>query len=111
VGGAAVGPDINGHSRALQVRGGAAAAERGERRVGLRQTILPDLGFEGELTGDRLRARLLKEPAGKGAARLEQVACLFAFCRQLDVALTSEAALQRHLEAFRRQEFRLESPA
>ncbi|MCL6622088.1 MAG: hypothetical protein K6T55_08305 [Syntrophobacterales bacterium] len=106
-----LGPEINDNYLALQFQGGAAAEDRRERRLRLLKTILTDLGFEAELTGDLLRARLLKYPAGKGAALLEQVACLFAFCRQLDVALTSEAALQRHLEAFRRQEFRLESPA
>lgn len=102
-----LGPESNDNYVAVQFQGGAASGDRRARRLRLLTTILTDLGFEVELTGDLLRARLLKPPQEEGAAILKQVACLLAFCRQLDVALTSEAALEQYLDAFRRQEFSL----
>lgn len=102
-----LGPESNDNYLAVQFQGGAASGDRRARRLRLLTAILTDLGFEVELTGELLRARLLKPPQEEGTAILKQVACLLAFCRQLDVALTSETALEHYLDAFRRQEFRL----
>lgn len=106
-----LGPESNDNYIALQFQGGAASGDRRERRLRLLATILTDLGFEVQLTGDLLRARLLKHSQEESAALLEQVACLLAFCRQLDIALTSETALEHYLDAFRRQKFGLVTPA
>ncbi|MEJ5330174.1 MAG: PEP/pyruvate-binding domain-containing protein [Desulfobaccales bacterium] len=102
-----LGPESNDNYLAVQFQGGAASGDRRARRLRLLTAILTDLGFEVELNGELLQARLVKPPQEEGAAILKQVACLLAFCRQLDVALTSETALEHYLDAFRRQEFPL----
>jgi len=98
-------PDLNDNYITVQFKGGAAGCDRRERRVRLLQTILLDLGFQVQVSQDLVQARLVKFPLAESAAILEKVAILLAFCRQLDVALTSDTVVDAYVQAFRRQDY------
>ncbi len=91
----------------FQFKGGAASADRRERRARLLGKILADLGFKVQLTGDLVQARLVKYSLEATEAMLEMTGLVMAFARQLDLALTSEAMVERCLEAFRHRDFGL----
>lgn len=103
--------EINDNYITVQFKGGAAGCDRRERRVRLLQTILADLGFQVQVSQDLVQARLVKFPLAECAAILEKVAILLAFCRQLDVALSSDTALEQYIQAFRSQDYALKSLA
>ncbi len=104
-------PDLNDNYITVQFKGGAAGCDRRERRVRLLQTILLDLGFQVQVSQDLVQARLVKFPQAESAAILEKVAMLLAFCRQLDVALTSDTVVDHYVQAFRRQDYALRTVA
>ncbi|MGQ9921531.1 MAG: PEP/pyruvate-binding domain-containing protein [Desulfobacca sp.] len=106
-----LGPDLNDNYIAVQFKGGAASCDRRERRVRLLQTVLLDLGFQVQVSQDLVQARLVKFPQAESAAILEKVAILLAFCRQLDVALTSDTVVDHYVQAFRRQDYALRTLA
>jgi pyruvate,water dikinase len=99
--------DTNDNYVTFQFKGGAAGLERRARRARLIQEILEELGFRVYVTGDLVQARLVKFPFAESARILERVAVLMAFCRQLDLALASDAALERCLAAFREEDYSL----
>jgi pyruvate,water dikinase len=91
----------------FQFKGGAASVDRRERRARLLGKILTDLGFKVQLTGDLVQGRLVKYSLEDTEAMLEMTGLVMAFARQLDLALTNEAVVERCLEAFRSRDYGL----
>ncbi|MFZ0052007.1 MAG: PEP/pyruvate-binding domain-containing protein, partial [Desulfobaccales bacterium] len=74
----------------FQFKGGAAAIDRRERRARLLKRILDDLGFKAQVKGDLVQGRLVKYSLLETEETLELAGLLMAFCRQLDLALSSD---------------------
>jgi pyruvate,water dikinase len=91
----------------FQFKGGAAAVERRERRARLLKQILTDLGFKAQTKGDLVQGRMVKYSFLETEETLELAGLLMAFCRQLDLALASDAVLERCLQAFRKEDYSL----
>ncbi|RJR40737.1 MAG: pyruvate, phosphate dikinase [Deltaproteobacteria bacterium] len=91
----------------FQFKGGAAGVERRERRARLLSEILDDLGFKVQVTGDMVRARMVKYSLLETEQTLELVGLLSAFARQLDLALSSEAVVARCFQAFKEADYSL----
>jgi pyruvate,water dikinase len=91
----------------FQFKGGAASVDRRERRARLLRKILTDLGFKVQITGDLVQGRLVKYSQEDSEKMLEMTGLVMAFARQLDLALSSEAVVDRCLEAFRTQDYGL----
>lgn len=91
----------------FQFKGGAAAVERRERRARLLKQILDDLGFKAQVKGDLVQGRLVKLSQLETEETLELAGLLIAFCRQLDLALSSENVLERCLQAFKKADYSL----
>ena len=104
-----VSPEINDNYISFQFKGGAASIDRRERRVRMLQTLLEDLGFKVTTRQDLVQGRLVKFSLEEMASILESLAVLMAYCRQLDMAFTSDAVMQTYLEAFRNKDYMLES--
>jgi pyruvate, water dikinase len=101
--------EMNDNYISFQFKGGAASVDRRERRVRLLSRLLEELGFKVQIRGDLVQGRMVKFSLLQTEQTLELVALLMAFCRQLDLALASEAVLDRCLEAFRRKDYGLSS--
>jgi pyruvate,water dikinase len=99
--------EANDNYISFQFKGGAAAIDRRERRTRLIREILEDLGFKVQIRGDLVQGRMVKFSLWETEQTLESVGLLLAFCRQLDLALSSEAALTRILQAFRNKDYGL----
>lgn len=99
--------EINDNYISFQFKGGAASIDRRERRVRLLSQILEELGFKVQARGDLVQARMVKFSLLQTEQTLELVALLMAFCRQLDLALVSEAVMNRCLQAFRSKDYSL----
>ena len=91
----------------FQFKGGAASVDRRERRARLLGKILTDLGFKVQLTGDLVQGRLVKYSREDSEEMLEMTGLVMAFARQLDLALSSEAVIDKCLEAFRTRDYGL----
>jgi pyruvate,water dikinase len=91
----------------FQFKGGAASLERRERRARLLKRILDDLGFKAQSKGDLVQGRLVKYSLLETEETLELSGLLMAFCRQLDLALASDAVLDRCLQAFKKEDYSL----
>lgn len=91
----------------FQFKGGAASVDRRERRARLLGQILESLGFKVQLKGDLVQGRMAKYSLLETEETLEMTGLLMAFCRQLDLALSSEAMMERVLQAFRREDYGL----
>ena len=91
----------------FQFKGGAANIERRERRARLLKQILDDLGFKAQAKGDLVQGRLVKYSLLETEETLELAGLLMAFCRQLDLALASDAVLDRCLQAFKKEDYGL----
>jgi pyruvate,water dikinase len=96
-----VAPDINDNYLSFQFKGGAAGIDRRERRARMLQVILEDMGFKVTVKQDLVQGRLVKFSQEEIDTILESLAVLMAFCRQLDMAFTSDAVMETYLEAFR----------
>ncbi|MDI6852739.1 MAG: PEP/pyruvate-binding domain-containing protein [Deltaproteobacteria bacterium] len=99
--------EVNDNYISFQFKGGAASIDRRERRVRLLSRILDELGFKVRVIGDLVQGRMVKFSLLQSEQTLEMVALLMAFCRQLDLALASEAVMDRCLQAFRRKDYSL----
>ena len=99
--------EMNDNYISFQFKGGAASVDRRERRVRLLSQLLEELGFKVQIKGDLVQGRMVKFPLLQTEQTLELVALLMAFCRQLDLALASEAVMDRCLNAFRRKDYSL----
>jgi len=91
----------------FQFKGGAASIDRRERRARLLKQILDDLGFKAQAKGDLVQGRLVKYSMLETEETLELAALLMAFCRQLDLALASDAVMERILQAFKKEDYGL----
>jgi pyruvate,water dikinase len=91
----------------FQFKGGAAAVERRERRARLLKQILDEMGFKAQVKGDLVQGRLVKYSMLETEAIMELAGLLMAFCRQLDLALSSENVLERCLIAFKKEDYSL----
>jgi pyruvate,water dikinase len=91
----------------FQFKGGAASLERRERRARLVKQILDDLGFKAQARGDLVQGRLVKLSLLETEQALELTGLLVAFCRQLDLALASDAVMERVLNAFKTEDYSL----
>jgi pyruvate,water dikinase len=91
----------------FQFKGGAAGVERRERRARLLKQILDDLGFKAQTKGDLVQGRLVKLSLLETEQTLELTGLLIAFCRQLDLALASDAVMERCLQAFKTEDYSL----
>ncbi len=99
--------EVNDNYISFQFKGGAASIDRRERRVRLLSRLLEELGFKVRVKGDLVQGRMVKFSLLQSEQTLEMVALLMAFCRQLDLALASEALMDRCLQAFRRKDYSL----
>ncbi|HAY22431.1 MAG TPA: phosphoenolpyruvate synthase, partial [Desulfobacterales bacterium] len=102
-----VSSETNENYISFQFKGGAANIERRERRARLLSLILSDLGFKSQAVGDMVRARLVKYSLMETEEILESVGNLLAFSRQLDLALSSDAVIDRLFQAFKERDFSL----
>ena len=102
-----VSEEKNDNYISFQFKGGAAGVERRERRARLLSEILDYLGFKVQVTGDMVRARMVKYSLLETEQTLELVGLLSAFARQLDLALTSEAVMSRCFQAFKDEDYSL----
>jgi pyruvate,water dikinase len=91
----------------FQFKGGAASIDRRERRARLVKKILDDLGFKAQTKGDLVQGRLVKFSLMETEQTLELAGLLIAFCRQLDLALASDAVMDRVLNAFKTEDYSL----
>ena len=91
----------------FQFKGGAAAVERRERRARLLKQILDELGFKAQAKGDLVQGRLVKLSQLETEGIMEMAGLLMAFCRQLDLALSSDNVLERCLQAFKKEDYSL----
>jgi pyruvate,water dikinase len=91
----------------FQFKGGAASIDRRERRARLLRQILDDLGFKAQVKGDLVQGRLVKYSLFETEESLEMVGLLIAFCRQLDLALSSETVMERCFQAFKKEDYGL----
>jgi len=90
-----------------QFKGGAAGVERRERRARLLGDILDYLGFKVQITGDMVQGRMVKYSLLETEQTLELAGLLSAFARQLDLALSSDAVMDRCFQAFKDEDYNL----
>ena len=102
-----VSEEKNDNYISFQFKGGAAGVERRERRARLLSDILDYLGFKVQVTGDVVRARMVKYSLLETEQTLELVGLLSAFARQLDLALSSDAVMARCFQAFKDEDYSL----
>lgn len=91
----------------FQFKGGAAEVERRERRARLLARILEELGYKVQVKGDLVQGRLVKYSMLETEHTLELTGLMMAFARQLDLALASDAVMERFLTAFRTGDYSL----
>jgi pyruvate,water dikinase len=92
----------------LLFRGGAADSVRRGRRARAIAGILKEWGFSVEVQGDSTDGRIHKMPRAETARLVEHVGRLLQFMRQMDVAMTSEGAIEEVKAAFLREDYALE---
>ena len=91
----------------LLFRGGAADSLRRGRRARAIAGILKEWGFAVEVVGDSANGRIHKLPREEVVRLLDHIGRLLQFMRQMDVAMTSEAAVEQVKEAFLREDYAL----
>ena len=91
----------------LLFRGGAADSLRRGRRARAIAGILKEWGFAVEVVGDSTNGRIHKLPREEVVRLLDHIGRLLQFMRQMDVAMTSEAAVEQVKEAFLREDYAL----
>lgn len=84
----------------FQFKGGAADEIRRERRVRCIAEILRRLGFSTDVRGDMTQARYQKYAMGETQERLDQLGRLLIVTRQMDMLMTSEAAVTAMADNF-----------
>lgn len=77
----------------FQFKGGAADAVRRNRRARCIALILERLGFTTDVRGDMSQARFMKYSTAETASRLDQLGRLLMVTRQMDMLMTSDAAI------------------
>jgi pyruvate,water dikinase len=84
----------------FQFKGGAADEIRRERRVRCIAEILDRLGFVTQVRGDMTQARFQKYTQEETLERLDQLGRLLIVTRQMDMLMTSEAAVMKMADNF-----------
>lgn len=84
----------------FQFKGGAADEIRRERRVRCIAEILRRLGFATDVRGDMTQARYQKYAKEETRERLDQLGRLLIVTRQMDMLMTSEAAVMAMADNF-----------
>lgn len=84
----------------FQFKGGAADAIRRNRRARCIALILQRLGFLSDVHGDMTKARFMKYSAEETGQRLDQLGRLLIFTRQMDMLMTSDAAVSLMADNF-----------
>ena len=92
----------------FQFKGGAADDVRKNRRVRSIEKILGALGFLVESQGDRVTARFAKEQPAVIEEKLDYIGRLLLFTRQMDMLMTTEAAVNHLAESFLKGDYSLE---
>jgi pyruvate, water dikinase len=92
----------------LLFRGGAADSTRRGRRARAIAGILKEWGFSVEVQGDSTDGRISKTRREETARLIEYVGRLLQFMRQMDVAMTSDTALERVKDAFLHEDYAFE---
>jgi pyruvate, water dikinase len=92
----------------FQFKGGAADDVRKNRRVRSIEKILGALGFLVESQGDRVTARFAKEQPSVIEEKLDYIGRLLLFTRQMDMLMTTEAAVNHLAESFLKGDYSLE---
>jgi pyruvate,water dikinase len=80
--------------------GGVTELDRRHRRGLLLQVILEKYDFKVMVKGDLVVARLKKRSQKELETILEMLGRLIGFTRQLDTEMTSDASVERHVNAF-----------
>jgi pyruvate,water dikinase len=104
-----VSAERNDNYISFQFKGGAASLDRRERRAQLLAMLLDDMGFKAQAISDLVRGRLVKYSQEDTERILEQVGTLLAFSRQLDLALSSDAVMNKIFFAFKEGDFSLKT--
>lgn len=81
-------------------QGGAAGEERRIRRIRAIALVLEELGFSLVMQGDAVKSRFQKYPKEIIAERLDQIGRLLQVTRQMDMLMTSEAAVLQFKQDF-----------
>lgn len=89
----------------FQFKGGAADEIRRERRVRCIAEILRRLDFKTEVRSDMTTARFQKYTQEDIRARLDQLGRLLIVTRQMDMLMTSEAAVQAFADNFMAEKY------
>ncbi|NLY40406.1 MAG: phosphoenolpyruvate synthase, partial [Desulfovibrionales bacterium] len=84
----------------FQFKGGAADEVRRQRRVRCIAEILQRLGFTTEVRGDMTQAKFQKYSPEETKERLDQLGRLLIVTRQMDMLMTSDAAVMAMADNF-----------
>jgi pyruvate,water dikinase len=84
----------------FRFRGGAAGVERRDLRARFLAEVLLRSGFGVDRRGDLVTAWLRRFPAAPSLAALELLGALTGCARQLDMLMTSEAAMRDYVKRF-----------
>jgi pyruvate,water dikinase len=87
----------------FEFKGGAADAQRRHRRVRVIQRVLVDLGFWVDAVGDRVTARLSKQPADLLVRRLDTLGRLLIQTRQMDMLMADDAMVAQAAMAIQKE--------
>ncbi|MCK9376254.1 MAG: PEP-utilizing enzyme [Syntrophobacterales bacterium] len=94
------GATLNKNYITFSFKGGAADDVRRSRRVRAIAVVLLGLDFAVEVKGDRVDARLAKEPCPVLQEKLDQLGRLLIFTRQMDMLMTSEISVEAVAQNF-----------
>ncbi|MGI6656180.1 MAG: PEP/pyruvate-binding domain-containing protein [Desulfobulbus sp.] len=91
-------------------KGGAADDVRKNRRVRAISLILTNEGFNVNVKGDQVSARIQKYPNSFIELKMDMLGKLLIFTRQLDMLMTSESTIEWVAENFLQGNYKLSSP-
>ena len=93
----------------FQFKGGAADDMRRSRRARMIERVLSSLGFLSAAIGDRVTARIAKQPASLLVEKLDMLGRLLIFTRQMDMLMHSDALVEVMVEAFLSGNYQLQA--
>ena len=93
----------------FQFKGGAADDVRRGRRARMIERVLSSLGFLSSSLGDRVTARIAKQPASLLVEKLDMLGRLLIFSRQMDMLMHSDALVEEMVKAFLSGNYQLQA--
>ena len=93
----------------FQFKGGAADDIRRNRRARMIERILSSLGFLSTTLGDRVTARIAKQPADVLTEKLDMLGRLLIFTRQMDMLMHNDGLVDDMVNAFLNGNYQLRS--